>query len=317
MGQKESAMRWFRKQDYKSNLIAIFRDKYIGIDGVTTGAGKTSLLTALQAIFYYFNNKKEYKFRKQKFKWYKLTGQACGNQEVPEHAMYSNYGNKLKIGKKFVEPHDVDYGEIRMPNKEDKPFQYFLHGSVIAISEDIELANDNLSEQKIDKTKLEFLKKKRHGHITLLAETQFLRRVAKWERERMDCLIYVWREREDKHFFNKRIKTTWNVWIYTGNEEVLNCGFKHEPPLSPTEWKQYAKGTKFGGREYIQERQITFYGDINKYYDPVEHETEFTKGCKKFTFREKFDTVVKEQVKTKEPNKKVKKTGSVYCVKLN
>lgn len=287
MGQKESAMRWFRKQDYKSNLIAIFRDKYIGIDGITTGAGKTSLLTALQVIFYYFNNKKEYKFRKQKFKWYKLTGQPCGNQEVPEHAMYSNYGNKLKIGKNPVTPHDVKYEEIRMPNKKGEKFQYFLHGSIITISEEIEVENGNLGDQSIDQTKLEFLKKKRHGHITLLAETQFLRRIAKWERERQDCLIYVWRPREDVKRFGKIVKSTWYVWLYTGNEETIMCGFDHKPPLNYREQKQYEKGVRFGGREYIQERQITFYGDITKYYDPVEYEKEFTKGCKKFTFREK------------------------------
>lgn len=279
-------MRLFAKQDYSSNLIAIFRDYYIGIDGVRTGAGKTSLLTALQAIFYYFNNKKEYKFRKKKFEYYRRTGQAVGWSEIPPHAMYSNYGNRLKIGKKQVEPYDVEYDEIRMPNKE-KPFQYFPFGSVITISEDIELENDNLSEQKIDKTKLAFLKKKRHGHITLLAETQKLKRVAKWERERIDCLIYVWCEREDKKLFNRRIKTTWDVWIYCGNDEVLECGFKHEPPLTDAEWKQYKKGAKFGGREFIQERTIVFYGDINKYYDPLEHEEEFTQGAQKFTLRSK------------------------------
>ena len=279
-------MRLFAKQDYSSNLIAIFRDYYIGIDGVRTGAGKTSLLTALQVIFYYFNNKKEYKFRKKKFEYYRRTGQAVGWSEIPPHAMYSNYENRLKIGKRQVEPFDVEYDEIRMPNKE-KPFQYFPFGSVIALSENIELDNDNLSEQKIDKTKLDFLKKKRHGHITILAETQKLKRVAKWERERFDCLIYVWREREDKYFFKRRIKTTWYIWIYCGNDEVLECGFKHEPPLTDAEWKQYKKGARFGGREYIQEKTIVFYGDINEYYNPLEYETGFTKGAKAFTLRKK------------------------------
>lgn len=319
-----------------SDIISNYRNKYILIDG-DKGAGKTSLKTAILSIFYQLNHFREQQFIK--FKLYDLIKRGFFrkkeyqnvdilklNQELynkglktltpndycdidididnPPHAIYDTEFSALLIDKndKIVEEtHDIDFEEIRMPNQKRK-FKSLLPYSVVASSEDIDLANNSKADT-LDVSKYEFNKKQRHNGITQIAETQYGETVAKWQRRSVDVLIYIQR-RYDKFKFcwnNKnpttwgetkhriRISSTWYCWIYEGQRVVQRCGYSHLAPLSSLENKLLERNPteELILRSQIKTCKITFKGNINKHYDSEACQGEFYADFTGFNITEK------------------------------
>lgn len=331
--KRHKVLNWLLPQEPTSDLISQYRNKYILIDG-DKGAGKTSLKVALLSIFYQLNKFTENEFIK--FKLYELIRRGFFrkpgfkdvnilklNQELfnnglptlepedyceididinnPPHAIYDTDYSVLQFYKDNIisETHDVDFSEIRMPNKK-KNFKTFLPYAVIASSEDIDLEN-NSKEDSLDKSKYEWNKKQRHPGYTQIAETQYGETVAKWQRRSVDVLIYI-QKRIDcyKWVFNnkspswgenkhcKRYKSIWCVWLYDGQRCVQKCGYNHLSPLTKKEANMLYKSPteELKLRASIKELYITFYGDITKHYDSTSAEGEFYAGFEGFKINE-------------------------------
>lgn len=327
---------WLLPQDRESDLISRFRNKFILIDG-DKGAGKTSLKVALLSIFHQLNKYSEHEFIK--FKLYELIKRGFFrkaefkdvdimklNQELynkglptlvpedylnididvnnPPHAIYDTDFSALeldKTGSIIEETHDVEFSQIRMPDKKKK-FKTFLPYAVIASSEDIDIENNSKADA-LDLSKYEWNKKQRHPGYTQLAETQYGETVAKWQRRNVDVLIYI-KKRRDKFkwcFYNNKqsvwgetkhkrcYKTVWEVWLYEGQRIVQKCGFNHLAPLSRAEQRILAsKPTEeLILRSQIKVAQIAFKGKINDYYDSSSCEGEFYADFAGFNINER------------------------------
>lgn len=323
-------------QEQESDLISRYRNKFILIDG-DKGFGKTSLKVALLSIFHQLNKFKEHEFIK--YKLYELVrrgffrkneykdvdilklNQELYNQNLPTlepedylnididinnppHAIYDTDFSALELDKKgniLTESHDVEFSQIRMPDK-NKKFKTFLPYAVIASSEDIDIENNSKADA-LDLSKYEWNKKQRHPGYTQLAETQYGETVAKWQRRNVDILIYI-QKRIDKFkwcFNNKKqsvwgetkhkrcFKTTWNVWLYEGQRIVQKCGFNHLAPLNKAEQRLLSsKPTEeLILRSQIKVARITFKGKINDYYDSSSCEGEFYANFTGFKINEK------------------------------
>ena len=206
-----------------------------------------------------------------------------------------------KNDKIIEETHDIDFEEIRMPNQKRK-FKSLLPYSVVASSEDIDLANNSKADT-LDVSKYEFNKKQRHNGITQIAETQYGETVAKWQRRSVDVLIYIQR-RYDKFKFcwNNKNPTTWGetkhrikvssrwyCWIYEGQRVVQRCGYSHLAPLSTLENKLLERNPteELILRSQIKTCKITYKGNINKHYDSEACQGEFYADFTGFNITEK------------------------------
>lgn len=327
--------RKFLPQTPDSDLISKYRNKYILIDG-DKGAGKTSLKTALLCIFYQLNHFREQQFIKFKLfdlikrgffrkKEYQNVDILKLNQELyakglniltpedycdldididnPPHAIYDTEFSALTLDKDdnpLELSHDIDFEEIRMPNAKRK-FKTLLPYSVVASSEDIDLANNSKADT-LDVSKYEFNKKQRHNGITQLAETQYGETVAKWQRRSVDVLIYIQR-RYDKFKFcwnnknpttwgetkhKRKIRSTWYCWIYEGQRVVQRCGYSHLAPLSTLENSLLQRNPteELILRSQIKTCKITFKGNINKHYDSEACQGEFYANFNGFNINE-------------------------------
>ncbi len=328
---------WLLPQDPASDLISRYRNKSILIDG-DKGAGKTSLKTALLAIFYQLNKFTEQRFIRYKLyelikrgffrkPYYKgidilklnqelyqkglptLTPEDYCNLDIdlndPPHSIYDTEYSALELDKNYnvlEESHDVEFSEVRMPNKKKK-FKTFLPYAVIASSEDIDLEN-NSKEDALDKGKYEWNKKQRHPGYTQLNETQYGETVAKWQRRTVDVLIYI-KKRYDKFKWclsnnnpnqtwgeskhRKQIESTWLVWLYEGQNLVKTCGYDHKAPLTKKEQELLlTKPTEeLLLRAQIKTAKISFKGNINTYYDSSACEGEFYADFNGFNVNEK------------------------------
>lgn len=179
------------------------------------------------------------------------------------------------------------YKDLRMPSASEK-FIHAPYGSIFCSSEVVDrIYNSKGSEQDIDTGKLDFIQKIRHGNITLVDETQMWERCQKWLRDTVSVLIYI-KNRTDyddrgkvipkeicENGFFERSKSVWTVWIYEGSKEVIELGYQGVEPLNSKELKNLKRSKENDIRTRIYERKITFYGDINKYYNPRSHEYEF------------------------------------------
>ena len=195
---------------------------------------------------------------------------------------------------KTSKPWLFKYKELRMPNTLE-PFIHAPYGSIFCSSEVVDrIYNSKGSEQDIDTGKLDFIQKIRHGKITLIDETQMWERCQKWLRDTVSVLFYI-KNRTDydeqgkvipKEMYDnsliKRSKTVWTVWIYEGSKEVIELGYQGVEPLNQKELKNLKKSNENDIRTRIVERKITFYGDINKYYNPRSHEYEFCYGLNQY-----------------------------------
>lgn len=335
--KKHKFFKFLLPQDPESDLISRYRNKFVLIDG-DKGAGKTSLKVALLSIFHQLNKFREHEFIK--YKLYELVRRGFFrkseykdvdilelNRELynkglpvlepedylnididinnPPHAIYDTDFSALELDKEgnvLAESHDVEFSQIRMPNKKKK-FKTFLPYAVIASSEDIDIENNSKADA-LDLSKYEWNKKQRHPGYTQLAETQYGETVAKWQRRNVDVLIYI-KKRRDKFkccFNNKKatvwgetkhrkcVKSTWEVWLYEGQRIVQKCGFNHLAPLSKAEQRLLAtKPTEeLILRSQIKVAKITFKGKINDYYDSSSCEGEFYADFAGFNLEEKI-----------------------------
>lgn len=262
------------KQNKKYDLISEFECSYIGIQG-EEGAGKTSLLTALLIVHHQHRNKDKSKLLKRKLKHFNRENQT--DVDVPDTFIYTDFDNKVtpKTWRNYVE-----FNQIRMPNEDKESFIYFPYGAVIATSESFDIENNKIEKSsKLDMERYKFIKKRRHNHITLISETQDLDAGAKWERTKFRTIISA-KECRVYHWFGcswlpvRKVK--WKVWIYHGSKQLVKLAFNDIPPLTKFERKNSIYNGEY--RTMIEEREITFKGNIFKYYDSEECEEEFTEG---------------------------------------
>ncbi len=300
-------LKYDQQQLYEFDIISKYRGKSIAIKG-DKGAGKTSFLTAINNIFYMLNYQQERINHRIKIK--ELRARGFNHLKPLEHLIYNDDGKKhtifnLGLGKidykamkkewfknffrakkkknnkiifkedyKQTKPYLFKYKDARMPNI-NTPFIHIPYGAILNTSEVVDRAyNSKDGDQEIDIDKLDFIQKIRHNQVTLIDETQMWERCQKWLRDTVDVLFYV-KDRNDSFENDIRTKSTWTLWVYEGSKEIVQLGFDGISPFNKKELKNLKKSNENDIRSRIQVQELTFFGDIEKYYNSKSHEYEF------------------------------------------